>query len=177
MSELTPDATPSGNGTGRTSPLKTSAQLSFSSACPNGLPPKLPPMGTIGIVSPSGSFEADRLQPALAYLRARGFRIYEGPSLYAHNRYLAGTDEERAHDINTMFADPDVHAIFVARGGYGSARILEHLNWEAIAQNPKPLTKISPLTKNLTVFGDLGRPRNPLNIKSLALDRPKPLNP
>jgi muramoyltetrapeptide carboxypeptidase len=114
-------------------------------------------MGTIGIVSPSGSFEADRLQPALAYLRARGFRIYEGPSLYAHNRYLAGTDEERAHDINTMFADPDVHAIFVARGGYGSARILEHLNWEAIAQNPKPLIGLSDTTAlQLALFSMTG---------------------
>lgn len=110
------------------------------------IPPKLKPHNKLGIVSPSGSFPATRLQPALAYLQSQGFQIGEGQSLYAQNRYLAGTDEQRAHDINTMFADPTIHAIFVSRGGYGSARLLHLLNWETIAQNPKPLIGLSDTT-------------------------------
>ena len=110
------------------------------------MPPKLQTNSTIGIVSPSGSFPAERLQPALTYLRNKGFHITEGQSLYAKNRYLAGTDAERAHDINTMFANPNIHAIFVSRGGYGSARILDLLDWHTIGQNPKPLVGLSDTT-------------------------------
>lgn len=110
------------------------------------IPPKLQANSTLGIVSPSGPFPAKRLQPALAYLRNKGFHICEGQSLYAQNRYLAGTDAERAQDINTMFKDPNIHAILVSRGGYGSARILDLLDWDTIGQNPKPLVGLSDTT-------------------------------
>ena len=56
------------------------------------LPPKLQPGDTVGIIAPSGSFERERLASGLAFLRAKGFDVREGMSLYAQNRYLAGTD-------------------------------------------------------------------------------------
>jgi len=121
------------------------------------IPTLLKPKSKLGIVSPSGSFQATRLQPALAYLRAQGYQIGEGQSLYAQNRYLAGTDAERARDLNTMFADPTIHALFVSRGGYGSARLLHLLNWETIAQNPKPLIGLSDTTAlQLGLFAKTG---------------------
>ncbi len=121
------------------------------------MPPRLQQQSTIGIVSPSGSFSTERLQPALAYLRAKGFQICEGQFLYAQNRYLAGTDAERANDLNAMFANPNVQAIFVSRGGYGSARILDHLDWEVIGQNPKPLIGFSDTTAlQLGLFAKTG---------------------
>lgn len=113
---------------------------------PSIIPPKLPPNGTIGIVAPSGSFSRERLQPAYAYLHNKGFTLIEGQALYKQNRYLAGTDEERANDLNSMFSNPNVHAIMVTRGGYGAARILDLLDWEMIRQNPKPLIGLSDTT-------------------------------
>lgn len=121
------------------------------------LPPELQPGDTVGIIAPSGSFERERLAPGLAFLRAKGFRVREGASLYAQDRYLAGADWARADDVNAMFADGDVKGIFVARGGYGAARILEFLDWVSIAQNPKVLVGLSDTTAlQLAIFARTG---------------------
>ena len=117
------------------------------------LPPELQPGDTVGVIAPSGSFERERLAPGLAFLRARGFDVREGAALYAQERYLAGADRARADDVNAMFADGDVKGIFVARGGYGAARILEFLDWASIAQNPKVLVGLSDTTAlQLAIF-------------------------
>ncbi len=110
------------------------------------VPPRLQPGDTVGVVAPSGPFEPERLRPALDYLTGRGYRVREGRSLYERERYLAGSDSERASDLNGMFVDPQVRAIFVARGGYGSARVLDLLNYEGIRRNPKPLVGFSDTT-------------------------------
>ncbi len=121
------------------------------------LPPELQPGDTVGVIAPSGSFERERLAPGLAFLRAKGFGVREGASLYAQDRYLAGTDRARADDVNAMFADGDVKGIFVARGGYGAARILEFLDWASIAQNPKVLVGLSDTTAlQLAIFARTG---------------------
>lgn len=121
------------------------------------LPPKLKDGDVVGVIAPSGSFERERLAPGLAYLRKRGFLVREGDSLYAQDRYLAGTDVERAADVNAMFADPVVKAIFVARGGYGSARVLDLLDWEMIGNNPKALVGLSDTTAlQLGLFAKVG---------------------
>ena len=121
------------------------------------LPPELQPGDTVGVIAPSGSFERERLAPGLAFLRAKGFDVREGTSLYAQERYLAGTDRARADDVNAMFADGDVKGIFVARGGYGAARILEFLDWASIAQNPKVLVGLSDTTAlQLAIFARTG---------------------
>ncbi len=121
------------------------------------LPPKLQFGDAVGIIAPSGSFERERLAPGLAFLRAKGFNVREGASLYAQDRYLAGMDRARADDVNAMFSDGDVKGIFVARGGYGAARILAFLDWASIAQNPKVLVGLSDTTAlQLAIFARTG---------------------
>lgn len=110
------------------------------------LPPQIRPGDTVGVVSPSGPFEPERLQPGLAYLSGRGYRTREGHSLYAHDRYLAGSDAARAAEVNAMFTDPDVRAIFTARGGYGSGRILDRIDYGAIKSEPKAFVGFSDTT-------------------------------
>ena len=110
------------------------------------VPPRLRPGDTIGVVAPSGPFEPERLTAGLAYLKARGYRVREGASLYARERYLAGSDAARTKDLNGMFADPEVRAIFAARGGYGSARVLNSIDYEAVRRDPKLLVGFSDTT-------------------------------
>lgn len=110
------------------------------------LPSEIRPGETVGVVSPSGPFEPERLQPALRYLSDRGYRVREGRSLHARERYLAGSDAARADELNAMFIDPEVRAIFAARGGYGSGRILDLVDYGTIAREPKALVGFSDTT-------------------------------
>ena len=121
------------------------------------VPPHIQPGDLIGIVSPSGSFERERLRPGLSYLRKRGFRVRVGSAVYDRDRYLAGQDADRAKDLNAMFSDPEVRAVFAARGGFGAARVLEFLDYEAIRSDPKPLTGFSDTTAlQLGIYGRTG---------------------
>jgi muramoyltetrapeptide carboxypeptidase len=79
-------------------------------------------------------------------VRAMGLVPKAAPNLLARHGYLAGTDEQRAADLNTMFADDKVRAIFAVRGGWGSARVLPHLKWDMIRANPKLLVGFSDIT-------------------------------
>jgi muramoyltetrapeptide carboxypeptidase len=110
-------------------------------------PPRLRPGDTVGLIQPAG-FAADLAGPqtALETIRAMGLVPKPGQHVYDRHGYLAGTDESRAADINAMFADPSVRAIFAARGGWGSARVLPYLNWDVISANPKLLIGFSDIT-------------------------------
>ena len=74
------------------------------------------------------------------------------PAAARQTMYLAGTDEERAADLNAAFRDPSVDAIWCIRGGYGSGRLLPLLDWEAIRKNPKPLLGYSDITALLNAI-------------------------
>jgi muramoyltetrapeptide carboxypeptidase len=74
------------------------------------------------------------------------------PAAARQTMYLAGTDEERAADLNAAFRDPSVDAVWCIRGGYGSGRLLPLLDWEAIRKNPKPLLGYSDITALLNGF-------------------------
>jgi muramoyltetrapeptide carboxypeptidase len=110
-------------------------------------PPRLRPGDTVGLIQPAG-FIADpfELQFAVETIRAMGLVPKLGRHLNARHGYLAGTDAERAADVNAMFADREVRAIFAARGGWGCARILPHLDWRSIRSNPKLLVGFSDIT-------------------------------
>ncbi|HZG07593.1 MAG TPA: LD-carboxypeptidase [Allosphingosinicella sp.] len=110
-------------------------------------PPRLRAGDTVGLVEPAG-FTDDAFDLALVIdtVKAMGLVPKPAPHLAARWGYLAGKDEARAADLNAMFADKEVKAIFAVRGGWGSARILPHLDWATIARNPKLLTGFSDIT-------------------------------
>jgi muramoyltetrapeptide carboxypeptidase len=102
---------------------------------------------TIGIAAPASPPEKpDIIDEAIARLTAQGFKVRPSKHLRKREGYLAGTDEERAGDINALFADPEVKGIFALRGGYGSCRILPLLDYAAIRANPKPFIGYSDIT-------------------------------
>jgi len=105
---------------------------------------------TIGLVSPASILpEEQRYDEIADTISGLGFRVKIGSN--ARNRYgnLAGRDEERAEDLNLMFSDPDVDAIIPFRGGWGSNRILEMIDFDNIRNNPKPLIGFSDITSLL----------------------------
>jgi muramoyltetrapeptide carboxypeptidase len=103
---------------------------------------------TIGIISPSSpQRDPARLERGIAYFESKGYNVKIGAhALHSTAGYLAGSDEDRISDIESMFADDSVDAIFCARGGYGTTRILSQLNYDIIASNPKILVGFSDTT-------------------------------
>jgi len=97
------------------------------------------PGATVALVAPSGPVATEALRRAIGFLRAFGYRTKVGRHLLDRAGYLAGTDEDRAADINRAFADKSVDVVFVARGGYGSARLLGLLDYRLLQRNPKVL--------------------------------------
>jgi muramoyltetrapeptide carboxypeptidase len=111
------------------------------------LPPRLQPGDTVGIVSPAGAtFERDRLDLVVDAVRALGLVPQVAPHALARYGYLAGTDQQRAADVNALFADPTVKALLPVRGDWGSARILPLLDYATIRANPKVLVGFSDIS-------------------------------
>ncbi len=85
-------------------------------------------------------------------LRSFGFKVKPGEHLYKRHGYLAGEDKQRASDVNKMFADKGVDAVYCLRGGYGSPRILPHLDYDLIKKNPKVIVGYSDVTALLNAI-------------------------
>ncbi|MBR1997983.1 MAG: PTS transporter subunit EIIC [Akkermansia sp.] len=102
---------------------------------------------TIGIIGPSGTVRKEgAVDQAVEYAKSLGFNVKLGESAHAKYGYLSGTDELRARDVNTMFADPQVDAIVCTRGGYGTMRMLDLLDYDVIRANPKVFVGFSDIT-------------------------------
>ncbi|MBS9522864.1 LD-carboxypeptidase [Litoribacter ruber] len=111
------------------------------------LPKPLQKGDIVGLISPSAA-TAERIQFQLAKeaLEALGFEVKMGENLQNRRGHLAGTDAERANDLNGMFADEQVKAVICIRGGSGAARILPMIDYENIKRNPKPILGYSDIT-------------------------------
>ena len=117
------------------------------SAEPPRKPPRLRPGDTVGIAAPANPWAArSELTRALRGLEAWGLRVKVGDHVNDRHGYMAGRDPDRAADLNAMWRDPEVRAIFCLQGGYGSPRIVPLLDREAIAANPKALMGYSDVT-------------------------------
>lgn len=102
---------------------------------------------TVGMIVPASMvFEADNLDRGREQLEALGYRVKVGAAAKGRYGNLAGTDRERAADINRFFADPDVKAIVAYSGGWGTPRLLPYLDYDLIRKNPKVLIGFSDIT-------------------------------
>ncbi len=117
------------------------------------LPNALQKGDKVGLISPSAATaELIQFQFAVEALTALGFSVQTGANLQKRRGHLAGTDEERAHDLNSMFADNTIKAIICIRGGSGASRILPLLDYALIAKNPKPILGYSDITALLNAI-------------------------
>lgn len=110
--------------------------------------PKSLNMGdTIGIIAPSSPFTKYELNEIEVGFKDLGYNIKFGESVKkSYKGYLAGKDELRAKDIENMFLDSEVDAIMCIRGGYGTSRILDMIDYNIIANNPKLFIGFSDIT-------------------------------
>jgi muramoyltetrapeptide carboxypeptidase LdcA involved in peptidoglycan recycling len=117
--------------------------------------PALKKGATIGIVATSFPFPDERLPDApymqeykrgIKELERMGFQTKEGKNIRKVKWWFAGTPEERAADINAMFADPEVKAIMVHEGGQSAIALLEHIDYELVKKHPKPFIGFSDIT-------------------------------
>lgn len=120
-------------------------------------PRRLKTGDTIGLVAPGSYISESELQDSIKNLEALGFRVVYSDKILLQNGYFSGTDEQRAEDLINMFKRNDVNGIVCARGGYGCARILPFLDYDAIEKNPKVLIGYSDVTAlNYGIFKKTG---------------------
>ena len=108
--------------------------------------PKLKEGDRIGIVAPAGPVLQEEIQPGLDFLESLGFEPVCSPHLYDQKGYLAGEDKARVKDLHAMFRDRKIKAVLCARGGYGSHRILQKLDYGLFSRNPKIFVGYSDIT-------------------------------
>jgi muramoyltetrapeptide carboxypeptidase len=111
----------------------------------------------VGVMAPAAAVERDYLERGVSVLGAMGFRVRVSAHVLDRDGILAGTDRDRAGELQALFADGEVRAVFAARGGYGCGRLLPLLDFEAIARTPKPFIGFSDATFVLNALVERGR--------------------
>jgi muramoyltetrapeptide carboxypeptidase len=119
-------------------------------------PPALRPGDLIGVVAPASNIKPDMLDEGCRELERLGFRTLYRPGIKTTYRYFSGTVERRAAEFLEMLRNPEVRAIFCARGGYGSGRIIPYLEPELLRANPKIINGSSDITAVLSLLDRSG---------------------
>jgi muramoyltetrapeptide carboxypeptidase len=113
-------------------------------------PPALRVGDTIGIVAPASNIKPSLLEEGARELENLGFKTYFRPDIVSSFRYFSGSDERRLAEFREMLENPSIHAVFCARGGYGSGRLIPRLDADLIRNNPKIVSGASDITFILT---------------------------
>ena len=109
-------------------------------------PPNLKSGDKVGIVAPARKISRTEIMPATNMLQSWGYEVVEGDHLFGSADQFSGTDEERAGDFQAMLDDESIKAIFCARGGYGSVRIIDMLDFSSFIEKPKWIVGYSDIT-------------------------------
>jgi muramoyltetrapeptide carboxypeptidase len=114
---------------------------------PPRVPPPLAPGARVALVAPAGPLRGpDDLARADANVRSLGWEPVVGRHALAHRAYFAGDDADRLADLNAALADPAIDAVWCLRGGYGAMRLLDAVDWAALAGRPRALIGYSDIT-------------------------------
>ena len=109
-------------------------------------PPYLKKGDKIGIVACAGKISSEPIQPAIAILKGWGLQVVVGKNVFKPYNQFAAKDDERAADLQTMLDEPSVKAIISARGGYGTIRIIDKINFSKFKKHPKWVIGYSDIT-------------------------------
>lgn len=101
---------------------------------------------TIGLITPGSTLVGDAEERAEANMKSLGFEVVKSKNYNLRTGFVAGSDQQRADDIHEMFANPDIDGIVCGRGGYGTGRLLQMLDYDLIRKNPKVFVGFSDIT-------------------------------
>jgi muramoyltetrapeptide carboxypeptidase len=110
------------------------------------IPSYLKPGDTIGIVCPAGYMPLEKAQTCIETLIEWGFKVITGKTLGNQVNYFSGTDEERCYDLQQMLDDKNIDVILCGRGGYGTGRIIDKLDFSRFIKRPKWIIGFSDIT-------------------------------
>ncbi|WP_297088748.1 LD-carboxypeptidase [uncultured Draconibacterium sp.] len=113
---------------------------------------------TIRIVSPAGKIKEEHVLPAAKWLQEQGYVVKLGKNVFAQHYQFAGTDEQRLHDVQEALDDPHCAAIICSRGGYGTVRIINRIDFTQFVAKPKWLVGFSDITILHACLNNLGVP-------------------
>lgn len=118
------------------------------------------PGATLGVIAPAGPPKPGALEQVPALLAAHGFKakIFPGCAGPSHLGFLAASDAQRLADLHAAFTDPEVDAVLCLRGGYGCARLLDHIDTELMRRHPKLLIGYSDISSLHGLRDTLGLP-------------------
>jgi muramoyltetrapeptide carboxypeptidase len=107
----------------------------------------LPAGGTIGVVAAASPYDSrSEVLRGIEWWETRGYRVKLAPGVWDRDDYVAGSAESRAADLNALFGDPEVDVVQALQGGFGSAQLIPHVDFDVVAENPKPLVGYSDIT-------------------------------
>lgn len=130
--------------------------LSFQISIEMILPQKLTHKSKIRIVSPAGRIDEKHVLPAVEWFKKQGYSVELGKHVFAQHYQFAGTDSQRLEDLQTALDDPDTDCIICSRGGYGTVRIIDQLDFTAFLKKPKWLVGFSDITILHSCFNNMG---------------------
>lgn len=107
---------------------------------------------TVAIIAPAGIVSREKIMTATKYFESKDLKVIHGKHLFNEKRYFAGTDEERLEDLHEAFLNPEVNAIVCARGGYGTIRLIDKIDFNIIKNNPKIFCGYSDITALSLMF-------------------------
>lgn len=110
------------------------------------VPPYLKPGDRVALVAPARRLSREELEPAMALISQKGFVPVPGKYVEETYRQFAGTDEQRAADLQWALDDPEIKAVISVRGGYGCLRIIDRIDWTGFTKHPKWLVGYSDVT-------------------------------
>lgn len=119
-------------------------------------PPPIKPGDKIRIVSPAGKVAEKYVLPAVEWLTLQGYKVELGKHVFDTHFQFAGTDAERLEDLQTALDDPETAAIICSRGGYGTVRIIDKLDFSGFRKKPKWLAGFSDITILHAAINKLG---------------------
>ena len=120
-------------------------------------PPYLNIGDKVSVVAPAGKVDIQLLKEGIQVLQAWGFVVEERKNIFGISGYFSGTDEERIADIQNAISNPEIKAIFCARGGFGTTKIIDSIDFSPLTKSPKWLIGFSDITalhlrfQNLTI--------------------------
>lgn len=120
-------------------------------------PARLKRGSTVGIVAPAGPcYNKDEIACCVKAIENLGFNVVLGNTVYMSEGYLAGEDMVRAGELNEFFMRKDIDGIICLRGGYGSQRILDKLDYDCVRKNPKIFVGYSDITAIHAALNNMG---------------------